>query len=126
MTPALYAACEKAVHVIKTDGALLRGGRATLFILSQINIPFTARLLMRLLMLPPLLWFVEVGYAGVADHRDFFAGFLFTKDHSLEAPEVPVPAAVQAVPLVQSPIQSPELFVSVETDASAEAEKRRD
>jgi hypothetical protein len=86
MTPALYAACEKAVHVIKTDGTILRGGRATLFILSQIGFNFWAQLL----LLPPFIWFVEIGYVVVAGHRDFFARFLFTKDHSPEAPELPV------------------------------------
>ena len=76
MTPELYAACERAVHVITADGRVLRAGQASLFVLGQIGHGFVARLL----SLPPLVWLVEIGYALVAAHRDFFAHFLFTRD----------------------------------------------
>jgi hypothetical protein len=76
MTPALYAACERAVHVVRSDGTVLRAGRATLFILEKIGWGWAARLL----LLPPFVWCVELGYALVARNRPFFSRFLFTKE----------------------------------------------
>lgn len=73
MTPALYAACERAVHVVTADGRVLRAGRASLFVLEQIGYRRTARVL----GLPPCIWGVEWGYRLVAGHRGFFARFLF-------------------------------------------------
>jgi predicted DCC family thiol-disulfide oxidoreductase YuxK len=73
MTPALYAACEKAVHVITNDGRTLRAGRAALFILERIGWGWLARLL----ALPPFIWIVELVYAVIANNRPFFARFLF-------------------------------------------------
>ena len=75
MTPPLYAACEKAVHVLTTDGRVLRAGRASLFVLEQVGY----RALARLLRLPPFIWAVELGYKLVAANRTFFSRFLFTK-----------------------------------------------
>jgi predicted DCC family thiol-disulfide oxidoreductase YuxK len=76
MTPELKAACENAVHIITTDGTILRAGRAVLFILENIGWGFVARLL----ALPPFIWFMEIGYAILAANRPFFANFLFTKE----------------------------------------------
>jgi predicted DCC family thiol-disulfide oxidoreductase YuxK len=76
MTPELTAACEKAVHVIRADGRILRAGRAMLFILEQIGWGWFARLL----ALPPFVWFVELGYWIVANNRPFFARFFFTRE----------------------------------------------
>ena len=73
MTPALHAACEKAVHVVKADGTILRAGRAALFVLEHIG----WRRLARLLVLPPFIWAVEIGYYIVANNRPLFARFLF-------------------------------------------------
>jgi predicted DCC family thiol-disulfide oxidoreductase YuxK len=73
MTPALRAACEKAVHVLTTDGRTLRAGRASLFVLANIGYGWLARPL----LLPPFVWLVELGYRIVAAHRPFFARFLF-------------------------------------------------
>lgn len=79
MTPELYKACEFAVHVVTADGTILRAGRATLFIFSQIGYaPVT-----RILSLPPLIWIIELLYKLVANNRDFFANFFFRKDRSL-------------------------------------------
>ncbi len=76
MTPALYAACARAVHVVTADGTtVLRAGRAALFILEQIGWGWKARLLMR----PPFIWAVELGYRIVAANRPFFARF-FMRD----------------------------------------------
>ena len=76
MTPVLYAACERAIHVLTPDGTLLRAGRASLFILERIGWGWVARLL----MLPPFLWMIEMGYWIVSHNRRFFARFLFRKE----------------------------------------------
>jgi predicted DCC family thiol-disulfide oxidoreductase YuxK len=73
MTPELRAACERAAHVITADGRLLRAGRGCLFVLERLGWGWVARLLAR----PPFIWIVEVVYRIVADHRRFFARFLF-------------------------------------------------
>jgi len=71
MTPALYYACERAVHVVKADGTVLRAGRASVFVMDQIGW-HTAALI---LFLPPFIWAVELGYRIVAANRPFFARF---------------------------------------------------
>jgi len=76
MTPELAAACEKAVHVLKADGTILRAGRAALFLFEQTKWKPVARLL----GLPPLVWLVEIGYGIVARNRPFFARFFFTRE----------------------------------------------
>ena len=74
MTPELYAACERAVHVLTVDGRILRAGRASLFVLERIGWGWLARLL----ALPPFVWLVELVYWVVARNRPFFSRFLFT------------------------------------------------
>jgi predicted DCC family thiol-disulfide oxidoreductase YuxK len=76
MTPTLAAACEKAIHVVRADGTILRAGRACLFILERIGWGRWARLL----TVPPFLWLVELGYWIVARNRSFFARFLFRRE----------------------------------------------
>jgi predicted DCC family thiol-disulfide oxidoreductase YuxK len=76
MTPALYAACARAVHVVTADGSVLRAGRACLFVLEQLGWGWKARLL----TLPPFLWAVELGYRIVAANRPFFSRFLFRNE----------------------------------------------
>jgi predicted DCC family thiol-disulfide oxidoreductase YuxK len=61
----LHEACAKAVHVVKPDGAVLRAGRAVLFVFGQIGWPR----LSAALSLPPMIWCVELGYKLVARHR---------------------------------------------------------
>jgi predicted DCC family thiol-disulfide oxidoreductase YuxK len=73
MTPALRRACARAVHVITTDGQVLRAGRATLFILARAGRPWLARVGALL----PLRWLVELAYWTVARHRGFFGRLLF-------------------------------------------------
>jgi predicted DCC family thiol-disulfide oxidoreductase YuxK len=75
MTPALYAACARAIHVVKADGTVLRAGRAALFVLEELGWGWCARLL----ALPPFLWLVELGYALIAHHRAFFSRFMFRR-----------------------------------------------
>ena len=73
MTPALAAACRRAVHVVRRDGRILRAGKAALFILEHTGLGVPARIL----AIPPLLWLVELGYQLVARNRSFFGRFLF-------------------------------------------------
>jgi predicted DCC family thiol-disulfide oxidoreductase YuxK len=75
MTPALYRACSQAVHVIDDQGAIRRGGRATLFILEQEGWGPVARFL----SLPPLIWLVEMLYRLVATNRLLFSRFFFRR-----------------------------------------------
>ena len=77
MTPDLYVACERAVHVVTADGRVLRAGRASMFILERTG----WGLLARLLTLPPSIWIVELCYRFVAGHRPFFARFMFTHEY---------------------------------------------
>ena len=74
MTPQLYEACQRAVHVLTGEGQVLRAGRAVMFLLEQIGYP---RWLIRPLTWPPLVWFTELGYWIVANNRPFFSKFLF-------------------------------------------------
>lgn len=76
MTPALAQACEIAMHVVLTDGTVLKAGRAWLYILEHIGWPLTARFL----RLPPMIWCVELGYRFVARNRVFFSKFLYTSE----------------------------------------------
>lgn len=79
MTPELWAAYEKAVHVILADGRIVRAGRAVLFLLEQVGWGWLARIL----RIPPLIWLVEWGYRIIANNRPFFARFFFTKESPL-------------------------------------------
>jgi len=76
MTDELREACERSVHVVRTDGSILRGGRAALFVLDQLGWRRTAGLL----GYPPAIWLVELAYAIVARNRHFFGRFLFRSE----------------------------------------------
>ena len=77
MTDDLAARCERAVHVLGADGALLSAGRASLFVLERIGWhPGLARAL----GVPPLVWGVELGYRIVAANRPLFSRFFFTEE----------------------------------------------
>ncbi len=73
MTPELREACGRAMHVITSDGRVLKAGRASLFILSQVGFRWFARVMGWV----PFIWFVELGYYIVARNRHFFSRFLF-------------------------------------------------
>lgn len=79
MTPALQAACERAIHVITPDGRTLRAGRAVLHVLALLGYPRLAAVL----SLPPMLALVEYAYRTVSNNRPFFARFLFTKEEPI-------------------------------------------
>jgi predicted DCC family thiol-disulfide oxidoreductase YuxK len=75
MTPALREACARAVHLVTPAGDVLRAGRACLWVLERIGFPRLARVL----AVPPLVWFVEVGYWLVARNRRLASRVLFRK-----------------------------------------------
>ena len=56
--------------------ALLRGGRAWLFILQHTRWAWAAHVL----KLPPFVWAVVIGYRFVARYRSFFSRFLYTRE----------------------------------------------
>lgn len=72
MTEPLRRACARAVHVVESDGSLLRAGRASLRVLERLGWRRTARLL----SLPPLVWAVELGYWLVARNRGLLGRWL--------------------------------------------------
>jgi len=75
MTPELRAACARAVHVLTADGAVLRAGRACLWVLERTGYG----LLARVLSIPPLVWAVELGYWLVARNRRLASRVLFRR-----------------------------------------------
>ena len=77
MTPALYEACQQAVHVLTAEGQVIKAGRAGMFILEGLGYP---KWLVRPFTWPPLVWFTELGYGLIANNRMFFSRFMFTED----------------------------------------------
>jgi hypothetical protein len=76
MTEELHQRCMRAIHVVAPDVHTMRAGKAALFILEHCGYSRTARVL----RIPPLIWFVELGYWIVARNRRFFTRFLFRKE----------------------------------------------
>ena len=76
MTPELAAANKRAMHVLCRDGRLLRAGRASLYIFSGLGWVRTAAIC----SMPPIIWFVEIGYRVVVSNRVFFDRLLFSRD----------------------------------------------
>lgn len=75
ISPQLRAACRDSVHVVKSDGAILRGGRAVLFCGQQTRWHQLARLAQWPIFLP----LVEMGYALIAKNRRLVSKFLFVE-----------------------------------------------
>jgi len=73
MTDALRLACADALHVLCTDGRVVRGGRALLFVIGELGYRRSARLLGR----RPLVWGVEIFYRAVAKNRRLLGRFIF-------------------------------------------------
>ncbi len=71
MTPQIYAACAESVHVITHEGRVLRGGRASLFVLGKLGWGW----LTWIGFLPPFVWLVELGYRIVAGNRHAIGRF---------------------------------------------------
>ena len=76
LAPSLKAACEKAMHVITSDGTVLRGGRAMMFCGQFTRFRGLARIGQWPLFLP----FVEIGYALVARNRNLVSRLFFTRE----------------------------------------------
>lgn len=74
MTPALRKACEKALHVVRADGSILRGGPASLYVFEQCGQRWA-----KLAAARPFGWPVERIYRLIASNRRFFARFAFRK-----------------------------------------------
>jgi len=77
MTPLIYRACKTAVHVITSEGHIIKGGQAAMFILKELGYPGW---LVKPFTWSPLLWLTEWGYLTIANHRSLFARFLFTDE----------------------------------------------
>ena len=75
MTPELAEACGQAMHILCRDGTLLRAGRAALFLAAEMGWRRTSRFL----SIPPMIWFVELGYALVARNRVLAGRVFFRK-----------------------------------------------
>jgi predicted DCC family thiol-disulfide oxidoreductase YuxK len=76
ISPELRAACQKAVHVIKSDGSIISGGKAMMFC-GQ----FTRwHQLARIAQWPIFLPFVELFYKIIAKNRIVMSKFLFTSE----------------------------------------------
>lgn len=80
MTPALHAACERAIHVLTADGEILRAGRASMFIMEQLGYEGFARVMSR----PPMIWGVECGYWLVARNRPLVALFILRGEPEMD------------------------------------------
>ena len=75
MTPEFAAACEEDMYVLCTDGTLVRGGRGVLFVFGELGWERTVRIL----WLPPMIWFVNGAYAVLSRNRRLFSHILFRK-----------------------------------------------
>jgi len=75
LTPELERACARAVHLVAPDGTVYRAGRAVLKALDVVGYRFWARLG----MLPPFIWFIELGYWIVARNRRWFSKLMFRR-----------------------------------------------
>lgn len=80
MTDELRAACERALHVITTDGELLRGADAVLFVYGRIGWRGADWLRTR-----PLVWLLEPPYRVVAANRRWSSKFFYTGDQGMNA-----------------------------------------
>lgn len=84
LSPALRAACANALHVVKSDGQILRAGKAALFCLESTRWHRCARLLAR----PPFIGAVEMVYGLVAANRIRISKLLFVKETDDKGDEV--------------------------------------
>lgn len=72
----LRADCARRMYVLTNDGGRVHSGAAVLFILEALG----HRVWPQVARLPPLIWFVELGYWIVARNRRFFSRFLFRNE----------------------------------------------
>lgn len=70
LTPALYEACKRSVHVLLPDGTVLQHAPACLYILEHSSFPAPLRwLALRVAGLPLVMPLLNLGYTFVASHR---------------------------------------------------------
>lgn len=62
--------------MILPEGEVRVGGRAALYVFGQLGWPF-----MGVLALPPMIWFIELGYRLVARNRIAASKLFFRHDH---------------------------------------------
>ena len=65
-------AAAHTVHVLRTDGTVLKSGRAVLYILETLGYRWV-----RPFEKPPLVWLVELGYHAVSTNRHLLSRWLF-------------------------------------------------
>lgn len=73
LAPSLKEACSHAVHVIKADGEVIRGGRAMMFCGLFTRFSGWARIATWPVFLP----FIELGYKVVARNRNLVSHLFF-------------------------------------------------
>ena len=76
LAPSLAKSCEKAVHVITTDGQVLSGGKAMLFCGQFTRFGGWARIGQWPIFMP----FVDLGYKFIAHNRNWVSNFFFTRE----------------------------------------------
>lgn len=81
----LHAKCQRAAHVVTRDNHMLRGGQAMMYALAQIG--WAGGFVPRVLAMPPLIWFIEIGYKIVARNRKVFSKIFF-RHQSDAKPEI--------------------------------------
>lgn len=76
LAPSVAQACQKAVHVIKADGTIIKGGRAMMFCGTFTRFGGWARIALWPVFLP----FIEIGYKFIAANRMLVSKVLFTAE----------------------------------------------
>lgn len=61
--------------MVKTDGEVLRGATALIFVYGELGYPVVSLGLHR-----PFIWGLDAGYEVVANNRLFFSKFLFKQE----------------------------------------------
>lgn len=78
MTPDIQKACQTSMHVITSDGMVLRAGRASLYVMQHTGWGWIAKML----SLPPFIWGVEAAYWLFARNRRWISRILFPRSNS--------------------------------------------
>ncbi len=75
MTEELREKCERAIHVITSEGLVFGGAKAVMFIKSQTGWGWFANLL----SYPPFIWVIHILYRIVANNRYIFSKWFYRK-----------------------------------------------
>lgn len=76
VSPELREACRTAIHVVTTDGRVLRGGDAATFLLGALGYTVISWIFRP----PPMSWLMRLGYLILSRNRRFFARFMFRRE----------------------------------------------